>query len=448
MMSKACNHTNEKLDFLQIDAGTCAELRRLGPFLEPGLEEILGAFYRHITAVPELAEMLGAPSNVARVRSLQAQHWSRLLTGAFDADYRERARRIGEAHHRHGLTPSWYLGGYCFALNGLLALVVRRYRWRPRALVGALTALNKAVFLDMDCAIEVYNDAVLHERAARQRSVDALIAQFDGRTGELLAATSRAVQSLRQIAEGMTTTAAATDTQAGRLARASERAAANVESVAGAAEELAGSITEISRQVEQSTAAATRATEQAGATDATVRELAASAEGVGRIVTLISEIAEQTNLLALNATIEAARAGEAGKGFAVVASEVKSLATQTAKATEEIARRIGEIQTVSKGAVAAIGGIGETIAELNAATGSIAAAIAQQQAATAEIARNVQEAAGGTAEVRRGSGEVTTAAGETGVAAKTVHQAASDLQRHADELGGEIGRFFTEVKAA
>src|SRR5690606_14889742 len=166
--------------------------------------------------------------------------------------------------------------------------------------------------------------------------------------------------------------------------------------VASASEELTGSIEEIGRQVTQAAQIAIRATEDAQASNAQVQSLAEAARRVGEVVNLIQDIAAQTNLLALNATIEAARAGEAGKGFAVVASEVKTLANQTARATEEIGQHIGGIQSATGEAVGAIQGITATIAEINEIAGSIASAVEQQGAATREISRNVQEAARGT----------------------------------------------------
>src|SRR5205085_4852070 len=197
------------------------------------------------------------------------------------------------------------------------------------------------------------------------------------------------------------------------------------------------SISEISRQVQQSTQVAGRAVGDAERTNAQVKSLADAANKIGEVVSLINDIASQTNLLALNATIEAARAGEHGKGFAVVASEVKSLANQTAKATEEIGAQITQIQDATKEAVAAIQGIGTTIAEVNSIAGSIAAAVEQQGAATQEIARNVQQAAQGTQEVSSNIVNVKQAATETGAASSQVLGAAGELARHSNELSKE-----------
>jgi methyl-accepting chemotaxis protein len=218
--------------------------------------------------------------------------------------------------------------------------------------------------------------------------------------------------------------------------------------VAAAAEELAASIGEIGRQVTQSSKITGQAVVDAQRTDAIVRALAEGAEKIGHVVGLISTIAGQTNLLALNATIEAARAGDAGKGFAVVASEVKSLANQTAKATEEIGAQIAQIQAATKEAVAAIRNITGTIEQVSAISVSIAAAIEQQDAATAEIARNVQQTAQSAQSVTATISGVSQAANDTGAAAEQVLGAASGLSTQAEQLNDEVHRFVADVRAA
>ncbi len=182
-------------------------------------------------------------------------------------------------------------------------------------------------------------------------------------------------------------------------------------------------------------------------TNATVQALAHTAERIGNVVQLINTIAGQTNLLALNATIEAARAGEAGKGFAVVATEVKELASQTAKATDDIGRQIGEVQAATREAVAAIQEIAKTIQEMSSISVSIAAAMEEQGAATGEIARSVQQAAHGTEQVTGSIGTVRQGAGETGAAASQVLSAAQELARHSTSLSQEVDTFLAGIKA-
>ena len=287
-------------------------------------------------------------------------------------------------------------------------------------------------------------------RAANQKrsEMNQLADEFEAQVGGIVEAVSSQSAEMRATAESMSGTAEETSRQAASVAAASDQASANVQTVASATEEMTASVAEINRQVGDSVDIAARANNEAERTNATVQGLASAADKIGEIVNLISEIAEQTNLLALNATIEAARAGEAGKGFAVVASEVKSLATQTAKATEEIAAQINEIQSVSSKAVEAIGGIGKTINEISSIAQMISTAVGEQGAATREIAENTQQAATGTHEVTTTISEVTQAASETGAAAQQVLSSAADLSKQSESLRIEVDGFLAKVRSA
>ena len=294
-------------------------------------------------------------------------------------------------------------------------------------------------------AAQAEEQAVKEKRAER---LDGLTLGFEDKVGGLVGLVASAATQLQTTARSMTGTAGATTQQAANVAAAAEEASINVQTVASAAEELAASIGEISRQVAQSARVAGKAVEDAKRTDIVVRALAEGAQKIGEVVGLISNIAGQTNLLALNATIEAARAGDAGKGFAVVASEVKSLATQTAKATEDIGRQIAQIQGSTAEAVASIQGIGATIGEVSEIAATIAAAVEEQGAATQEIARNVQQASAGTLSVTTNIAGVGEGANNTGAAATEVLDAAGALTRQAEELHGAVSEFIREVKAA
>jgi methyl-accepting chemotaxis protein len=283
---------------------------------------------------------------------------------------------------------------------------------------------------------------------ARAGSLEDLSRAFEARVGQMVADVSASAAEMKTRARSMTDTSGNTIQQATSVAAAAEQASANVQTVASAAEELSTSIAEISRLVAQSAKIAGKAKDDAARTDGVVHALAEGAQKIGEVVGLISSIAGQTNLLALNATIEAARAGDAGKGFAVVASEVKGLATQTAKATEDIARQITEIQSATKEAVSAIQGIGAIIGEISSIASAIAAAVEEQGSATQEIARNVQQAAAGTQEVTSNITGVSDGAKGTGATATDVLDAAGKLALKADELRGEVGRYIAGVKAA
>jgi methyl-accepting chemotaxis protein len=283
------------------------------------------------------------------------------------------------------------------------------------------------------------------ERAARMASK---IAEFEGTVRNALDNLAQSANSMQSTAQSMSTTADQSNALVNAVASAAEETSVNVQTVSSGTEQLSSSIEEISKQVVTSAAIARKAVDEAGATDATVQSLADSASRISVVVDLIQTIASQTNLLALNATIEAARAGEAGRGFAVVASEVKSLASQTAKATEEIRTQIASMQSVTTSAVGAIQGIGRIIGEINDVTTTIAAAVEEQGAATREIARNIQHAAGGTSEVSSNIVGVSTASAEAGAAANEVLGASDALRREADMLRGEIDAFLNNMRAA
>ncbi|MDR3464957.1 MAG: HAMP domain-containing methyl-accepting chemotaxis protein [Xanthobacteraceae bacterium] len=314
------------------------------------------------------------------------------------------------------------------------------------ALAGALgTFKQNAVEKDRVEAEQKRRSAVA---ANRQEAVERHIAVFEGRMRETLQALAGASQQMGETSGNMSSISERTNTQIQIAARASADASMSVQSVASASEELSASIDDISRQVSHAASIATRAVDQARATDATVHGLARTASRIGEVVELISSIAGQTNLLALNATIEAARAGEQGKGFSVVASEVKSLANQTAKATDEISQQITAVQQVANEAMDAIRAIGGTIGEVSEVATAIAAAVEQQGAATQEITRNTQQAATGTRDVSDNITGVTAGADAAGAAAQSVKSAAEALDTRTRQLRDQVTEFLDGIRAA
>ena len=287
-------------------------------------------------------------------------------------------------------------------------------------------------------------------RAAQQRKADMhkLADEFQAAVGGIVDTVSSASTELEAAAGTLTKTAEMTQGLSSTVAAASEQASANVQSVATATEEMTSSVDEISRQVQESARISADAVKQAEKTDARINELSQAASRIGDVVKLITAIAEQTNLLALNATIEAARAGEAGRGFAVVASEVKQLASQTAKATDEIGTQIAGMQTATQESVAAIKEIGGTIGRISEIASTIAAAVEEQGAATQEIARNVGEAAKGTQQVATNITDVNRGAGETGSASAQVLSSAQSLSSESHHLRMEVDKFLSTVRAA
>ena len=255
-------------------------------------------------------------------------------------------------------------------------------------------------------------------------------------------------REMQKSARALSRTAGEANQRAAGMADACEQASTNVKAVSAAAEELSCSIAEISQRVGQAALVADKAATNSEKTNEVVQGLAAAAEKIGEVIGLINQIASQTNLLALNATIEAARAGEAGRGFAVVAAEVKSLASQTARATDEISAQITAIQSETQQVVGNIQGIRSTILEVNEISSSIATAVEQQGAATRAIAASVQKAANGTTQVSQNIARVTDATSQTGGAADHVLGSSGRLSEKAQILQEEVAKFLTSVRAA
>jgi methyl-accepting chemotaxis protein len=314
---------------------------------------------------------------------------------------------------------------------------------------------------DIAAAMQVFRDNMIRARdlqareaaeqiarAKRAEAIERLTEKFDSASSAVLKTVSAAATELQATASSMTQTATETASQAGAVAAASEETTSSVQTVAAATEELSASIREISGQINESSRIVGQAVQQADHTNGRVKGLADAAQRIGDVVRIISEIAGQTNLLALNATIEAARAGEAGKGFAVVASEVKTLATQTAKATDEISGQVKAIQDATSVSAQAIQEIAGTINRVNEVSSAIASAVEEQGAATQEISRNVQQAAQATQEVAGNIVSVTEATQHTGAAAAEVLQAAGELAQQAAIMRNEVEAYIAGVRAA
>lgn len=285
-------------------------------------------------------------------------------------------------------------------------------------------------------------------REEQRRILHEMADTFERSVGIVVNNVSTSAAGLNETANNMSVISQDTSSRALTVAAAAEEASQNVATVSVATEELTASGSEISHQVSHSATIARGAVDQAEQSKKNIDQLVASAQNIGEIVNLINDIAEQTNLLALNATIEAARAGEAGKGFAVVASEVKSLATQTAKATEEISKQIADVQSSTQDAASAIEGVSKTIRQIDEVATSIASAVEEQTAATKEIARNVDQASNGTSEVSENIHGVTEAADQVGKVSSEVLESAQELGANSNKLKEEVERFLMQVRSS
>ena len=393
---------------------------------------------------------------------------SYFLAGAYTDDL--------EAEFRAKLVGQGIIGGVILLLLMIAAWLINRdisgglgdlrsgmHRLASGDLNSAIPGLDRSDELGaMAKSVQVFKDNMIEtgrlrteqeerkQAAARERrqTMLDLAAKFEATVGGIVEAVAEAANGLQSIAQYIATTSEDTTQRSATVATASEQAARNVQTVASAAEELSASVREIGRQVNHAGVIIQEGVQQTIQSNAQVKGLTAAAEKIGDVVKLISDIAGQTNLLALNATIEAARAGDAGKGFAVVASEVKALATQTAKATQEIAAQIKTIQEATQVAAESIQSVTETIGRVSETATAIASAVDEQGAATQEISRNVLEAAHGTEEVSGNIAGVREAARQTGAAAGRVLTSAGELSRDGEKLKAQVQVFLNEVRAA
>jgi methyl-accepting chemotaxis protein len=451
MSAESDSSLSERLKFLGMNAEALDSLRANKSVVEKDLPGALTEFYKVISSWPTLRAFFSDQGHMGKAKDMQIRHWNNIIKGNFGDEYERSILAIGHAHSRIGLEPRWYIGGYAHLTSMLAGAVIKDALKGPfltetkkNTLASRLSALLKAVFLDMDMAISTY---MMADKTRYEQMIDKMTDGFDKNVTIFLNDVSTSSHTLNKTSEELTGLASLSLSQSDSLASASEVSSSSSNIVASTMEELSASVQEINTQISRSSQISAGAVQKSHEATRAINELQESAGKIGDIIHLIRDVAEQTNLLALNATIEAARAGEAGKGFAVVAAEVKGLANQTASATAEISSHVQNVLQAIQTTVNVISDIGNTIGELNGVSTSISAAMEEQTAAIGEVVRSMQNAADSAQKTQKITSLVSDTAHSTKKVASVVSGAAVNLHGMNDRLRGELETFLSSLKA-
>ena len=429
-------------------------LRQLKPVVAEELPAILDDLVDHLGASGVAGDLFARKDVRRNVRTVLLAHWLRVCDARFDEGYRQSVKAVAEMYASLGLCPRLCLGGYARTTSALTRSVTRailrsRHIWGHNSLGAnldhALDALIKAAMFDLDqCTAAMEARRKEEETAQRQ----AIVEEFEHLASSVVEAVAAASRNVETMVGKLQAAAEQASRRSHQASAVVDDAGAGASAVSQAADVLRQAIAEVARRAGEAAQSANEASSQAGRTRETVGALSEAARRIGEILGVIEAVAKQTNLLALNATIEAARAGEAGRGFAVVASEVKQLAQQTARATEDIAGHIRDIQAVVDRAVEDIGAVSASIEGINLASASIFSAVEQQSAGAAEIGTHTGRARDGVHRAKDELGLLMADAEAAGRLAQEVVEASRALLAQADSFKGETARILAQLRAA